>query len=33
MVMKFGWYLLHDSSGAFCVLIKVLSNDSSSELT
>ena len=33
MVLKFVWYLLHNSSGAFCVLIKVLSYDSSTELT
>ena len=33
MVMKFVWYSLHNSSGAFCVLVKVLSNDFSTELT
>ena len=33
MVMKFVWYPLQNSLGALCVLIKVLRNDSSTELT
>ena len=32
-LMKFAWYLLHNSLGAFCAWVKALSNDFSTELT